>query len=55
MSEATYRGAELERLHEYLRWLRGREDVEVINVTVTRSAWVVRVLLASPEKLPPEG
>lgn len=53
--ETTYRGSDIATLNRYLVWLRAKDGFEVANVTLTASGWVVRVLLASPEKLPPEG
>jgi len=53
--EITYRGKGLYRLYEWLTYLTQKEGFEVANVTVTSSGWVIRVLLASPEKLPPEA
>lgn len=55
MEERTYRGGDIATLNRYLVWLRMQEGFEVANITMTSNGWVIRALLASPEKLPPEA
>ena len=55
MQETTYRGSDVGTLNRYLIWLRSQAGFEVANITLTSNGWVIRVLLASPKKLPPEA